>query len=321
VRRTSLVLKGAVSLLLLGLLLWRTDRAAIIEALRSLRIVPLFGAVGLYWLAQFLSSIRWGMLLRVLGVHISTWRLMLFYLEGMFLGLFLPTVVGGDLTKAYRLHRETLGSRIALSSIVVERLSGLCALVAIALMALAVVRDGTNAWEVLGAAVATAAGLVVVFNRAPWAWVSQGLLRLGLQRLGQAVATVFEGVDRYRSHRRALVGAFVQSLVLQLVMICAFALTGRALNLGVPFAAYLLLIPIVTIVTMLPIGFAGLGVREGAMVLLFGRVGLDAAGAISLALAWFAVTVLASLPGALVLAVWDQGKEPALPARSTAGGT
>jgi hypothetical protein len=170
---------------------------------------------------------------------------------------------------------------------------------------------------VLGVTAATFAGLAVVFTRAPWAWLSQALSGLGLERIGQVLATVFEGIDRYRAHRRVLAGAFVQSLVLQMVMIYAYAVTGHALGLGVPFGAYMLLIPIVTIVTLLPISIAGLGVREGAMVLLFGRVGLDAAGAISLSLAWFAVTVLASVPGAFVLALWDQGKA-AVPARSTA---
>jgi len=319
-RRASLLVKCAVSVLLLGVLLWRTDREVVLHTIRSLRVLPLLGAVALYWVTQILSSRRWQLLLRVQGVHIPAWRLVLFYLEGMFLGLFTPATVGSDLARAYRVHQETGGKQVALASILVERLSGLSALVTIALVTLLLSWDGTAAWQVFGATCVFVLGLVTVFSRALWAWMSAIVSRLGLARIGGMLDAVAEGIGRYRGHKRVLGGAFVQSLVLQVIIIYAYSLTALALDLSVPLRAFLLLLPIVTIVTMLPISIAGLGVREGAMVYLFAQIGLPSTVALSLSLTWFLVAVLASLPGGLVFTLLDHSGHRPLREPSVAGG-
>ena len=52
-----------------------------------------------------------------------------------------------------------------------------------------------------------------------------------------------------------------------------------------------------------PVSVNGLGVREALYILLFGRIGVSAEIAVSLALLYLAVTVVASLPGGVVYAL------------------
>jgi hypothetical protein len=54
---------------------------------------------------------------------------------------------------------------------------------------------------------------------------------------------------------------------------------------------------------MVPVSVNGLGVREALYILLFGQVGVSPELAVSLALVYLAVTVVASLPGGLVYAL------------------
>jgi len=54
---------------------------------------------------------------------------------------------------------------------------------------------------------------------------------------------------------------------------------------------------------MVPVSVNGLGVREALYILLFGQIGVTAEVAVSLALLYLAVTVVASLPGGVVYAL------------------
>jgi glycosyltransferase 2 family protein len=61
----------------------------------------------------------------------------------------------------------------------------------------------------------------------------------------------------------------------------------------------MVMVPLVVLLTMLPISIAGWGVREAAMVAAFGYVGVDAPGALALSVAFGLVQVAIGLPGGL----------------------
>ena len=84
-------------------------------------------------------------------------------------------------------------------------------------------------------------------------------------------------------------------------MIAVVFLNARALALDVPVAAVAVFVPLISLAGMLPVSVNGLGVREALYILLFGRIGVPAESAVSLALLYLAVTLLASLPGGLVV--------------------
>ena len=90
-------------------------------------------------------------------------------------------------------------------------------------------------------------------------------------------------------------------------MIAVVFLNARALSLAVPLAAVAVFVPLVSLAGMVPVSVNGLGVREALYILLFGRVGVPAESAVSLALLYLAVTVVASLPGGLVYAMQPAG--------------
>lgn len=80
-------------------------------------------------------------------------------------------------------------------------------------------------------------------------------------------------------------------------------LVGRALGLDVETAYFFLLVPLLAVVASLPISFNGIGVREGAGILLFGLVGLDRGSAFSLQFTTYLVAFAVSLIGGVVFLV------------------
>ena len=67
------------------------------------------------------------------------------------------------------------------------------------------------------------------------------------------------------------------------------------------FSQVFLLVPPVVLITMLPISIAGWGVREGAMILALGQIGVAPVDALSLSVLFGLTGLAAALPGA---ALW-----------------
>ena len=69
-----------------------------------------------------------------------------------------------------------------------------------------------------------------------------------------------------------------------------------------PLATFFLVVPIATVITMLPISINGIGLRENAFVFLLGTLGSKADRPDTIALAWLAygIIVILGLIGCIV---------------------
>jgi uncharacterized protein (TIRG00374 family) len=81
------------------------------------------------------------------------------------------------------------------------------------------------------------------------------------------------------------------SLVFNISLITMNYLIGLSLGDRVSIWYYLLFVPITSIVTILPVSFAGLGVREGAYVFLFTQAGMPRETALSLSLLVYVISI------------------------------
>ncbi len=86
---------------------------------------------------------------------------------------------------------------------------------------------------------------------------------------------------------------------------------GLSLGLQAQLLDYFVFIPIITVITFLPISIAGVGVRELAFVFFFTRVGVPEYACISLSLLYFAMGIVGTLPGAVVYMYTGLGRQPA----------
>ena len=295
--------KFLVSGLLLTILFWRVDRPTFIRAIQMLPLKVFLGCAGLYILGYLISTVRWQRLLLAEGIRLPFWRLTLVYFEAAFFNLFLPTLIGGDIVRGYTIYRITQGHDASIASILADRLSGFAALVGIALIALGLaygrIRDPQVAAMILTVAVAFIGMIAVLLHDRMKERASRLLRIFGLTRFQAKLHGMVEALQRYRGHRRALGQALLFSVLLQALIIVTYYLIGAGLNLGVPLAYFFLYVPLITFVAMLPVSVAGLGVREGGAVYFFAKVGVNAATALTMSLAWFALTLVVSGLGGL----------------------
>jgi glycosyltransferase 2 family protein len=284
-------LRLLVSAGLLAWLGWRLNWLQVAEAFRHLRVGFWLAAVGVYAAAQVASAFRWRLLARPLGLCQPVGRFAVYYFVGMFFNLFLPTSVGGDVVRAWYLDGGSGHRLFAFLSVLVDRLSGLAVLLLLACTAVLlcpVALPRWIPWSVWLTIACGAGGLLTATLAARW--TDRGT------RLGR----LFEGIKRYLYQPGLLAQATALSLVVQGANIILVWLVGLSIQAPVPASYYWIAVPMVTLLTLLPVSLNGIGVREGGMILFLSPLGVSEATALSLAFLWFTVFTTVSAAGAVV---------------------
>jgi len=259
-----------------------------------------------------LSAMRWQKVLDALEIRARLPRLMSHYLAGQFVSNVLPTTIGGDVLRVSRLSRDTGESPGTFASVVLERLTGWLVLPVITIVGFAVnpgLRHlGSATRLALALAVGTLTVLVVVL-------VAAGSNRIGGRFAARAgwrrfVGAVHLGIERLRSHPGAAANVLVAGFAYQLVLVLAAVAAAQALGVRpAGLTALLAFFPAVLIAQVLPISMSGLGVREGAFVLVLGPLGVAQEQAIALGLLLYLLNLAVSLLGAPAFAAG--GRRPA----------
>jgi uncharacterized protein (TIRG00374 family) len=291
------------SVLLLSLVAWRLDWARVGAAFAGLRVSLWLAAVGMYLLAQVVSSVRWRMMARVLGLTGTTRQYVGWYYIGMFFNLCLPTSVGGDVVRAWYLARQPGGTpplgrtTSAVVSVFADRLSGVCLLCLLAVVAALLSPVPLPDWvavcvTVIGAGLVVGLVALPVARRLLAAW--PGLLP---ENLRDRVERLLDAFLIYARRGRVLLASTLLSAFVQVLNAVLVWMTGVALGLDVPVTWYCLIVPLVVLLTLLPVSLNGMGLRELGYVVLLMPVGVDESKAVTLAFLGFAVTLLSSLLG------------------------
>jgi uncharacterized membrane protein YbhN (UPF0104 family) len=290
----SKLIRLGISVVLLGWVAYKTDWGKFSQVFSSLRLELWLAGVGLYALAQTISSRRWQIITRALGFTQGMGELTRFYFIGTYFSLLLPTSVGGDVVRAWYLDNRSGRRLTAFLSVFLDRLSGLIVLLAMGCLAVLfspIRLESWIIWSVWGMTACAAIGLVTLPLVAGW-------MRLGEARVQQIKIAL--GLLR---QPRLLAGTTFLALIVQALNVVIVWLVGQALHVDIPSAFYWILTPMVSLLTMLPITVAGTGIRELSTAWLLAPLGVGHDLAVSLALLWFAVFAAVSLMGGVVYLV------------------
>lgn len=277
------------------------------EALQNahvLWLIPGFVAVGI---AILLQTQRWVILMRVQNIHLHWWRAWCLVMIGAFFNLFLLGATGGDVIKIFYAMRENVTKKsAAFLSVIVDRIIGLLALIAVAAVICTInfaqltahpltnALLGSMALILGGSLVVVLAGFVVdrlqLAHKLPrWLPMHSHIIEL---------ASAFSA---YTRNMRAIIPAFAISLLAHLLIFSSFYCAAKAFTSQLGLMNVLSVMPIVSTITALPISLSGVGVREELFQKLFNTLfGIPENIAILISLAGFFLFLLWGLLGGIV---------------------
>jgi uncharacterized membrane protein YbhN (UPF0104 family) len=303
-RYLRLGLRAAFTVILLTLLARHVEWRRVVTLLHGVRPGPLALGLATFLAAQLLSAAKW----RWIAVHLRCdgWlaRHVRLYFAGMFLSLFLPGFVGGDLFRAAGLagvERRWLPTRTTLWSVILERVTGLWGLVLLLTMGLTVSGQMFDDTGWLAPAGGAGAVGVVLFAAAA-----------GRSARGGALAGRLESLGAPHGAPAPVTRVLAASLVVQLLYALVHLLLAVALGTGVAGRHWLWIAPAVGLVASLPVSLGGLGAREWAYLVSLGLVGLDREEAVAFASLWLMLVTTVSVAGGSTLL---GGRRPALSAK------
>jgi len=297
----SKLLRAAVSIIILGLLLWKLDLQKVVQILRDVDPGLLLLGTALLLVANMVSIFKWRLILRAREVSASFFYLTSLFYIGLFFNNFLLSSMGGDVVKAFKLSRQTGRGVEATGSVVVDRASSAFALLAMALIAagfeLRLLEPWMSALVVVMFVAAVLLIGLIVSERAARTLSGLPLLRRDPMGMRRHARSLWLSLHSYNQHRGTMAWVMAISLAYQCLTVVTIYVLALSLGIEVPVIYYFLFIPIVLAVSMLPVSLNGLGVREVAWVALFSLVNVAEAEALSMALLSFIVITVVSLAG------------------------
>lgn len=295
-KHLSTIIKVAVTLIGLAIVLTKFDTRLIAAVLQQASLGWLAVGFLLVNASLVLRAYRWFLLVRGLNVQVGFGRLVELYFVGNFFNAFLPSGFGGDVVRILEVARD-VPAGVATGTVIVDRLTGLMMLFALALLALPF-RPAAFPPELLW----TITGICVLGLLGGFVLLEGSLLQRIGRRLPGPFSTVGEGFVAQVSRAveecgwRAIAAAMGISILFNLMQVAWWTTTGWALGFAVPYTYFLLVVPVLSLVLLLP-SIGGLGLREFIAPVLFAGAGLAPEQAIALTLLVFALERLSGLLG------------------------
>ena len=288
-------LRVFVGLGILGLILSRVDVGAVgIRPTPSL-LAAIVGATGLWITSQAVAALRWKL---ILDDDTLPWIYLLrLYIIGTFFGLFLPTSVGGDAVRAAATARSVECGGRAIASVLLDRGFGVLATVWYAGLGLIL---APHSLAILGHAVRWHVPAVAVVGLGV---LGAGVTLLILCRSKRARRIWLDGLaclrDLVRSPNR-LLGVAALAVVSQGLLVLLWYTLSQGMNFGLPASTLFWAVPVVSLSALLPVTFAGLGVREGAWLILLAGSPIPPASIVAFSLLYFVCNVLVGVTGGVL---------------------
>ncbi|WP_435807817.1 lysylphosphatidylglycerol synthase transmembrane domain-containing protein [Streptomyces parvulus] len=280
----------------LAVLLWRMGTGAFLDGLRRIDAPTVLAALGIGLVTTVFSAWRWALVARGLRIRLPLGPAVADYYRALFLNAALPGGILGDVHRAVRHGRGAGDLGRGVRAVVLERVAGQLALIgtgAVVLLTLpSPVRDeARRAAPLLALALLGAVAVVLALrpHRAP-------------ARRGRALRALGE-TRRALLSRRNLPGVAVSSAVVLAGHLVMFALAARVAGSGATPAELTPLAVLALLAMGLPLNVGGWGPREGVTAWSFGAAGLGAGTGLGVAVVYGVLSLVASLPGAVVLVV------------------
>lgn len=300
-KQLLIALKIVVSIGLMTVLIGGIDLGAEKDRILSADIVPMLAAAAVLIVQMGVGGARWWAVMRAIGSPLRWLELTRLFWIGGFFSQALPSSVGGDPIRIYMAYKDGLPLGKAINGVMLERVVtvvGLVVLVAAVQPAFLPKLDEhartLTVWALVMLAAGTITGLLVLMflDRLP-----EGLSRFRIIRGLNALAGDTRKLFLHPGH--VFIALIFGVLTHVNISLCVFLLaTGLAVN--VTWLDCLVLMPPVILVTTLPISIAGWGVREGAMTVAFGLVGVSQGGAVVLSLSMGLLGIIIMIPAGIV---------------------
>ncbi|MEJ5364723.1 MAG: lysylphosphatidylglycerol synthase transmembrane domain-containing protein [Desulfosoma sp.] len=302
-------LRVIVAFILMFLLLSRVHARAVIASLAGIDPLFIIPLLGISAVMVGISCLKWQLFLKSRQLTVPLLSLINYYLIGYFFNNLLPGSIGGDVLRGYLLGKDRTGHLQSFTSVFLERLTGLVALLCIGITALIF-----NMKLVGEPGIVISIGLMALLFAALISFfVFPGSRTVTLKILdhlpprwaswsAKHFSRFYDSIAYFKNHRKILSYSMVYSFGFQIMAVVNTLVCCWALGLRPKVVDVAVVVPIIMLVSIAPISISSLGLWEGAFAYFFVSIGIAPPHAVSVALILRAKNIVLGIFGGVLFA-------------------
>ncbi len=273
-KKIKILLKIILTIFLFYLIFKNIDFNKFIQIISNANIIYFIFICFLWPIGLFLSSYKWGLILKEYGINISQRKSFCFYWIGSFFNNFLPTSFGGDSYKFVYLNREFKNKKAQIfSSILLERGIGFLVIIFFSLFFSIFVNKKLFYYNTFISFIVLIIFLIflmfIIFAKK-----SIKIRKPFNLELLNKIIKVYNILVSFND-RKTLAISFITSSIFLLLSVFSTSLAFKAFHYETSFLLLLFLMPLLQLVGLFPFTINSLGLQEGIGIYLFFIFGID----------------------------------------------
>ena len=304
------LVKILISVILIYIIFKNMDIRAFLNHLKSINLLLYLIAIVFGFIGYFFSAVRWFIFIKAYKLNVSFFEANKYVFVGLFLGLILPSGAGVDLVRFFYAQRNNLDRRAeVLSSIFVDRFVGVIALVCLALLGVyfGVEKIREVAKELIWIMLLLIGFFIFMLTPLFEKIILSLFGNVRRFRMGERIQKLLNSFSLYKENKIVVISSFFISIIMQFFFGASAFFISKALGFNLNLVEIILITSAINFITMLPISFSGIGIREGGFIFfLSDKIGLE--GAVALSLLYYFSGILAFSPFGLLVFISEPVK-------------
>jgi len=290
------IIRVIISAVLIYLIVSHIDANRLLEALGHTNFNLLFVALIFQFLSTLSASYRWYIIMKLLSFPKDKMFYLKSYFKGFFFNQALPTSIGGDAIRILDVAKLGFKKREAFYAIFIDRIAGLLGLLILNLIANFLLPDILPKkifWIINIIVILGIFGVISLYFLQKLNFLEKFVPTKVFFRISQKFIMVYKNI-------KSSLTQLSLSIITHLFSMLAVYVIAKAVGINESFVLFLSLTPPAILLTIIPISFAGWGVREGALVALFSFAGVDKSLILATSIIYGIILIVSSMPGLFV---------------------
>jgi len=291
------LMKLFVSLFLLFYLLLKIDYQNILEIIKTLEYSYIFLSIFLILFGIIVSSYKWLIILKSINdkANISLLNIIKYYFIGNFFNNFMPTSIGGDIFRISLLKNVTKNYHDSFFSVFMDRFTGFYSLIIIFIISSFIIKSDSQYIDYMQLIFLSILFLTIIL----FCFINMGPFKSIILKFsgGKKIFTHFLYLHKFTSKKKIFFRSIIMSLLFQIIVLLFNLSVILAFGYEESLLQVILIIPVIMVITMLPISFNGVGIRESMFILFLVPLGYSETSAFAIGFITYILNIIISLPG------------------------
>jgi len=296
------------------LLLWNDNLNKLLQIFSTIKWEYIAALMLLGIITNIVTSLRWELFLKERGINIPHIRLFNLVIIGKFFNNFMPSMIGGDLTRIYLLGRQIDSQSKSAASVFLERFTGLIAMILMGLI-FSLFNIKILAEPLIGISISVMIMgcilfFILLFNESLVDAIGRKLKFIPyMDKLVRLFKKLLNDISFFKDKYRMLVSALGLSFVFHLLTAVGNFICCYAIGFHPSFIDIAVITPIILLVVMIPVSPNNIGWWEWTFGVLLVNAGAGVAQGVAVALILRVTSLIFSMYGGLLFLFEKTGND------------